>query len=151
MNYHSHPLCLDHLQPQHVVATCVNATILKLSEAFQGISIIINSVLKKALNFIKMTLFTGLGVVLWLLYFQLSISWPFHSFFLHTCMLWYYWSLKNSYIKCSDFTHKIFCFKCWVKYTLLFKGQKYSPSKDDLSSIHLYFSDEVELLPQNWN
>lgn len=82
MNYHSHPLCLDHLQPQHVVATCVNATILKLSEAFQGISIIINSVLKKALNFIKMTLFTGFGSCALAFVFSIIYFLTFPFFFL---------------------------------------------------------------------
>lgn len=49
VNYHSYSLYLDHLQPQHVVATCVTATILELSETFQGISITVKSMLKKKL------------------------------------------------------------------------------------------------------
>lgn len=59
MNYHSYPLYLDHLQLQHAI--CVTATILKLSETFQRISVIIKSMLKKVLDFIKITLLTSFG------------------------------------------------------------------------------------------
>lgn len=51
ITYHSYPLYQDHLQPQHVVATCVTATILNLSETFQGISVIICLCKKKSFGF----------------------------------------------------------------------------------------------------
>lgn len=154
VTYHSYPLYLDHLQPQHVVATCVTATNLKLTETSHGISIIIKSRQKKKKQLwisLRWHYLLFLGFDLWLLYFHLFISWPFLLFFLHTCMLLCYWSLKNFHLKYSDFSHRILFSKYWAKHTLFFKRQKYNPSKADLSSVPLYFSNEVGLLPQNWN
>lgn len=108
MNYHSYPLYLDHLQPQHVVATCVTATILKLSGTGHGLSIIIKPMLKMLWISLRWHYLVFLGVVLWLLYFHLLVSWLFLLFScIPVCCC--YWSLKNSHIECCNWPVFLHC------------------------------------------